>query len=719
MGERGRLISWPVRSGLFPPVADAFIAREAVPGIRQALMPAGSVALVADGTPGGSSTGRDRPCGRTQLASWAAGALWNARAADLLAWVPASSRVSVLSAYVRVAAELGLDHGDADLVAARLLAWLAGTRRPWLIVLDDLRDGADMTGLWPGGPAGRVLVTAADTTVLAGGPQALEVRVPPFSLREAMGFLSARLTEDPDQRNGAIDLAGVTGGEPAALAMAAEVIAATGVSCREYLCWFTQRRDELAPAGYASSPADVAWTLSADVAGQMIPAGGTWPLLVLAALLDGSGIPAIVFTAPAVRGYLAGPDSGSALAPGEAQAMVLALARAGLLTIDATAPAGPVARMSRQVQQAVLAAAPPGLAGRAACAAASALVQAWPGEQPHSWLAAALRSSAAALQHAAGDVLWAEGCHRLLPAAGRSLEDAGMAGPAASWWRMVAGGASRLLGPEHPDTLASASRLAAALVTAGEPAEAVTWAELALAGWARIRGTADPAAITAQVTLGRCLAAAGKAGDAAAVLDHAARLSEQMHGGGDPGTLAARDEHAVVLLAAGHRAEAVRCCQQAVSGYERRYGEVHAAALAARARLAAACLAAGLPQDAVTEYGRVLAAREKACGADHLDTLAARTGLAGALTAAGDISAALQHRQQACAGYVRVLGADHPDALAARADLARAYSAAGQLGDAVLELRDAIRCSERALSPGDPMTVALREALACMGGVTR
>ena len=309
MGERGRRVPWPVRSGAVPALAEAFVGREAVPDVAGLLVPGTAVALAQGGAAGGGSPGGAGPCGKTQLASCAAGMLWQSRGVDLLVWVPAPDRASVLSGYVRAAAKLGLDHGGPDVVAARLLAWLAGTARPWLMVLDDLRDGADMAGLWPAGPAGRVLVTAAGPAALAGGTAVREVPVPVFSLREATGFLSARLTEDPDQRNGAIDLAGEAGGEPAVLAMAGAVMAATGLSCREYLHGFTRRRDQLAAAGYGSSPADAAWTLSADLAGQLAPADGTWPLLVLAALLDGTAIPAAVFTAPAVCRYLAGPDA--------------------------------------------------------------------------------------------------------------------------------------------------------------------------------------------------------------------------------------------------------------------------------------------------------------------------------------------------------------------------------------------------------------------------
>ena len=80
----------------------------------------------------------------------------------MLTWVVASSRASVLSGFVQAAAAMGAsDAGDAESVAARFVDWLGKTNRPWLVVLDDLRDAADLRGLWPAGPTGRLLITTA------------------------------------------------------------------------------------------------------------------------------------------------------------------------------------------------------------------------------------------------------------------------------------------------------------------------------------------------------------------------------------------------------------------------------------------------------------------------------------------------------------------------------------------------------------------------------
>ena len=66
------------------------------------------------------------------------------------------------------------------------------TSRPWLVVLDDLADPANLEGLWPAGPAGRVLVTSADATAVPRGVRV--VPVGPFSVREAISYLNGRLS---------------------------------------------------------------------------------------------------------------------------------------------------------------------------------------------------------------------------------------------------------------------------------------------------------------------------------------------------------------------------------------------------------------------------------------------------------------------------------------------------------------------------------------------
>ena len=149
------------------------------------------------------------------------------------------------------------------------------------------------------------------------------------------------------------------------------------------------------------------------------------------------------------------------------------LQRAGLLALNPPGP-GATIWISRAVQSAVQAALPDEIRDRAGTAAAEALLEVWPDEE-QSWLAGALRSCAESLLRATGDLLWAGGCHRLLLRAGHSFAGAGLAGPAAAYWRSITEVSERVLGPNHPDTGMAAGQLADAYIAAGQAPEALPW----------------------------------------------------------------------------------------------------------------------------------------------------------------------------------------------------------------------------------------------------
>ena len=74
----------------------------------------------------------------------------------------------MLSGYAEaMATATGRDQASScESVAAQFVTWLGETSRPWLVVLDDLADPADLDGLWPAGPTGRILVTCADAAAV-------------------------------------------------------------------------------------------------------------------------------------------------------------------------------------------------------------------------------------------------------------------------------------------------------------------------------------------------------------------------------------------------------------------------------------------------------------------------------------------------------------------------------------------------------------------------
>ncbi len=208
----------------------------------------------------------------------------------------------MLSGYAAATALVtGRDQATScESTAAQFLSWLAETSHPWLIVLDDLTDEADLDGLCPAGPAGRTLVTCADAAAVPRGMRVMPIG--PFNSREALSYLTERLSANRGQRLGAIDLVNAMGVEPAALAQASAVIASSAMSCQSYQDYFVRWREYLAnSAGALPLASAVTWPVSLESATAFAPGGSVRSLLALAALLDGHGIPATVLTAPADR----------------------------------------------------------------------------------------------------------------------------------------------------------------------------------------------------------------------------------------------------------------------------------------------------------------------------------------------------------------------------------------------------------------------------------
>ena len=717
--------SWPIRSGTVPALADGFTARlETSPGLAAALPPGAAVALVPDraaapATRPGPLAAPDtqdwlRSSGKTQLAAAFAESLWQSGGVDLLVWIEATSRASVLSGYAAAtAAVTGRDQASScESVAAQFLSWLGETSRSWLVVLDDLSDPATLDGLWPAGPAGRVLVTSAEEAAVPSGMRI--VPLGPFSLREAISYLSGRLAADPDKRHGVIELAQDLDLEPVALTQASAVIANTPLSCREYRAQFMHGRDQLAESSSARpSAAAVTWTFSLGRADQLAPGRSAQLLLALTALLDGHGIPETILTAPAADDFLAG--DGNLPANGEtAPAALAALEQAGLLTVvPVTAP--PTVRISPVLQAALRAEIPEGMRDQAARSAADALLQAWPeGEQP-GWPASGLQSCVATLRRITGDQLWDGGCHPVLMRAGDSLDRARLTEPAADHWRDLATTSGRLLGGEHPDTLLVGQRLAGAYLAAGRAADAIPWFQWALDRLTDKLGPDHHDVIEARRRLGHALVAALQVPAAITVLERAAAQFEQVCGPGHADTLGARDELAAAYMAAGQYSDAITLYRRTLADRERAQGARHPQTMTTRHGLADAYLASGRAKEAVAAYRRVVADRERVLGPDNLDTLTARNNLGAAYQKTGKPAAAELACEQAWAGFERVLGPRHPDTLRSRAALAQVYRQLGRYGNARALLRDTADRLQRILPDDDPLITELRQSLADIG----
>lgn len=747
-------VTWPVLAGELPPLAESFEPRPESASGLSGLRPGQTAVLTLPDQAASEPLAAMGGTGKTQLAVACARSLWRTGAVDLVSWVPASSRDAILTGYVQAFDAIGVHDptDDAEIVAAKFLAWLAETSRPWLVVLDDLADLADLEGLWPRG-VGRVLLTTRLPADSLGGPGRTIVPIGNFSPREAVSYLATRLSKESDQRMGAVDLVSALDGLPVALAQAASVIIDSGIGCAEYQRKFADRMRQMSSDGEHAAIISATWSLSLGHADSQPPAGLAGLALGLSALLDAGGIPEAVLTSRAACDYIcAGQAAGS-----EAEDLVRGalgnLHRAGLITVDARSVVHTV-RIHTLVQAAIRRVIPSAMREQATAAAASALLQAWPSPESPPLLAQAMRACTAALHQSAGRLLWSPDMHPVLVRAGESLDNARLTRLAVGYWRALADGGARILGPDHartllasdqlagsleaagrpedaieiyrqeltertrmlgwdhPDALAARSRLAQACLAGGRHDEAISLQESTLAGREQALGRDDPDTLASRADLAMAYRAAGRLDDAIAAFERALRAREKFLGAKHHDTLATRAELASALQAAGRLAEAVPLEEQVLRERERRLGATHPETIAARASLAYAYRSAGRLKAALPLYKQVLADRERTLGRDHPDTLAARGNLASAYHTARKLKEAVSLYEQTLEGHEKTHGADHPDTLAARGNLASAYHSAGRMVLAIPLYEQTLADYERVAGPDHPHTLTSRANLA-------
>ncbi|HSV66346.1 MAG TPA: tetratricopeptide repeat protein, partial [Mycobacteriales bacterium] len=553
-------VEWPVTVGRPPLRADAYQERPALQGTLAAALAGGGMTVVAG----------DGGTGKTQLA---AAVFDTARGAvDLALWVNATSRAAVLGAYADayVITQQAGSPLDTERQAELFLGWLSGTARPWVVVLDDVADPADLTGLWPTGPAGRVIVTTRrrDAALLARGQV---IRVDTFTPAESLAYLTAKLGKatglPAEVLAQAGELAEDLGQLPLALSHAAAVIINDGIGCADYRARLADRARTLAeilPDDPAQAGDDYrytvagAWSLARDRANTLPPDGLAGAMLDMIAVLNPNGIPETVLTSAAARAWLATrlaagdePGTGVGVTAEDARRAVRNLHRLSLVSHDPATTARAV-RMHVLAQRATLEQLDPARVPAVVRAAADALLQAWPEVEADTTLGQVLRTNTTALTGRHDAALWEPDAHPVLSRLGRSLGEAGLVTDATrhfttlatrhnlAYWRGEAGDAAgaaaafevlladdlRVLGPDHPDTLATRHDLAWWRGQAGDAAGAAAAFEVLLADRLRVLGPDHPDTLPTRGNLAFWRGEAGDVAGAAAAFE--ALLADQL-----------------------------------------------------------------------------------------------------------------------------------------------------------------------------------------------
>ena len=676
-------------SGTVPPLADAYYSREQTgPDLASSLRPGETVVLVhgeetelAPAAQGGT--------GKTQLAVEFAHAMWNTRAVEVLVWVTGASSESVIAGFAQAANMVDARAPDkgAEMAAARFVAWLARTQRPWALIIDDLAELSDLEELWPTGASGRVLITTRlpatafeGSTVTGSTVKDGDLRVipvPGLSRREALDYVASRLTENPDQRIEALDLGEDLDGLPLGLAQATAVMSVRRQGCREYRALLAERIGHMPAVDGVSAAVLATWSIAAECAHELPPAGLAWPTLVLAAMLDHHGVPGAVLTSPAACGYIAGrPSTANGADQNTVRAAINNLAQAGLVTIDPSSPARTV-QMHASVQAAVRAYLPPADLEQVVPAAADALLETSPDGEV-TGLPSLNRPCGTAPRRCGPPTARCSGSRRLIrccSAPGCRWSRPGCpARPSRTgsrWWPRAPGCSARPTpAPWWPGT-GSPRRMR----RPGSPPTPSRCSRPRSPSGSRTRGPSTP--IPSRPALTWPMPTSPPACRRhRLVRAHGGRLRADARPG-PPGHPGRRASLAETYQTAGRPADAIAAYELLLADAERQLGAGHPATLSARASLGAAYADNGQAKEAIAQYGRALADQERTAGRDHPDTIAARASLASAFRAAGKQKDAIAQYERVLADRERVQGADHPDTIAARANVAYAYRGAG------------------------------------------
>ena len=262
------------------------------------------------------------------------------------------------------------------------------------------------------------------------------------------------------------------------------------------------------------------------------------------------------------------------------------------------------------------------------------------------------------------------------------------------------------------DKLTGADTVARAYLSAGLLNQAIALFEQNLADRERILGPNHPDTLASRNNLASAYRSADRLEQATDLLEQNLTEALRILGPDHPHTLIIRDNLARAYRSAGRLEQAIDLLEQNLADSERILGPNHPHTPASRNNLARAYQDAGKLEKAIDLFEQTLDDFERILGPDHPHTLITRNNLARAYQDAGRLEQAIGLFEQTLADRERVLGPDHPHTLTSRDNLARAYQDAGRLEQAIDLFEQTLTDSERILDPNHPWTTLFRDNLA-------
>ncbi|MCK9895075.1 BTAD domain-containing putative transcriptional regulator [Frankia sp. AgB32] len=743
--SRGLDSNSSVQVGSIPPRADNFQDRPQAQKLFDAAC-AGQTAVLTQVVAGLGGVGK------TQLAADFARRLWQDGHGelDLLVWVSALTRDSVVSSYVKAAGELGLgrDEEDPAVLLETFLNWLETTPQRWLIILDDLADPVAIEGLWPPQrPTGRVVITTRrrDATLLDRGGH---VNIDVFSEAEAKDYIVRKLNRRPHLIDDVERIVTVLGAFPLALSHAAAYMIDMDISCDAYADQFVDRKNQLErlfPSkenrfdDYANT-VSTTWEISVKKANDQYPAGLARPLMEIVSTLNPNGIPGRVLRARAAGAYLLGrirdsPDRDDIHSPG---ANTIRQGLRGLHRFHLVTYENDVVRVHALVQRAVRdhlrgdgspekAAAPHQLMA-VARASTDALLEVWPPADSDKDLSQLLRVNAVAIENNHPDAIWdpERGIHPIMTRTVQSLGTEVRLGEAVDLSARLDAMSGQRLGPDHPTTLALRNQTAAILGDRGQVREAVDSLDALIAevtaALRKAREGADGKLVERLeielVEVRRNYAyqsgQAGRPATAAHQLKTVLADQTRLLGAEHEAVIGTRTQLVYWRSKAGDTTGSVAELEDLVRLATRVHGVESRQTLELRSLLGTQRGDSVGPAQAAIEMQDLLEDMRRILGPDDRDVSVLRNNLAMQRWRAGDLIAAAAELRKLADERDHLHGPHHRDTIATRHGLSRVLVDLKRFSEAAVQLDKVIDGTSRMYGAKHPDTLGRRYALACV-----
>ena len=681
-------------------------------------------ALVTDTTTRRTVLVGMRGCGKTQLAAALVekceDAKWN-----LVAWLNAGSRRSITSELVELAKRLAIDTSDnppPDTIVRRCLDHLKSENpSDRMIVFDNVEDINHLTGLIPRGGGLRVIAT---TTNKVGwedqGWNSIKVGV--FDRNTSINYLLT--VTNSDDREAADALAERLGDLPLAVAQAAATARNKDLSLARYLKRLESHRKEhvIRPVPGGDYTDDVATALRMAVEDAVNSMkNGTKEMarrqLGALALLAESGVPTRWLDPTKEQSGDQQNEGAEHSTDEEAHDTLTELINRSI--VQQTADDGTMTMLHRLQAQVLRESWNNNKLDEARAAATDLLgsvnISRYPSNDTKARRQEALdlvdQLRSIGTQKHSQVLFESPQISEALFQAFSHASDLGLPYEALTL-DVAVDALERLLGPDHPDTLASRHNLAGAYREAGRLTEAIALYEQVLTDCVRILGEDHPDTLISRHNLAGAYQKAGRLTEAIALYEQVLTDHTRVLGQDHPHTLTSRHNLAYAYQEAGRLEEAIALFEQVLTDRTRVLGQDHPDTLTSRHNLAYVYKRVGRLEEAIALYEQVLTDRTRILGEDHPDTLTSRHNLASAYASAGRLTEAITLYEQVLTDCVRILDEDHPDTLTSRHTLAYAYQEAGRLTEAITLYEQVLTDRVRILGEDHPDTLASRHNLA-------